>query len=124
MRWGGPRQPAVWLTSARPLQLHCAQSFAARLLGLYLYPDWGEQPWGLLFPGCRAVHTLGLAMPLDLVFLNIDRQILAAVCGVRPGHIVWRHHARAVIELPLGYCSRPDWQAQVDAAVRAWKIVV
>ena len=125
LRWTGPPPAAVsWLASPRPLRLYCARSFAARWLGLRWWPDWGRQPRGLLFPGCGAVHTLGLAADIDLVFLDADGRILAAVPEIPSGRLVWRRRARAVIELPAGYCARTDWRAQVDAAVRARKIVV
>jgi uncharacterized membrane protein (UPF0127 family) len=106
------------------LRLYCARSFAARLLGLRWWPDWGRQPRGLLLPRCRAVHTFGLAAPVDLVWLDADGRILATVRALEPGRMRWHRFARAVIELPAGYCARPDWRTQVAAAVRARKIVV
>ena len=122
--WRGPSGPAVWLRSPRPLRLYCADSFAARLLGLHLWPDWGPCPRGLLLPGCSAVHTVGLAQVLDLVFLDGDGCVIATGFGMPPGRIVRRRRARSVVELPAGYCQRRDWQAQVEAAVRRRKIVV
>ena len=122
--WSGPAGPAVWLHSARPLRLYCADSFAARLLGLRFWPGWGPYPRGLLLPGCSAVHTLGLAQALDLIFLDGDGCVMATGFRMPPGRIVLRRRAQAVVELPAGYCQRRDWQAQVEAAMRRRKIVV
>ncbi|WP_368644324.1 hypothetical protein [Castellaniella ginsengisoli] len=124
LAWRGPRAPAPWLGLDRPLRLYCARSFAARLLGLRLWPDWGVRPRGLLLPECRAVHTLGLAQSVDLVFLDAAGRIVAARRQAGPGGYVFCRRARAVVELPAGYCARPDWRAQVEAAGRARKIVV
>ena len=82
LAWHGPAEPAPWLDTERPLRLYCARSFAARFLGLRLWPGWGERPRGLLLPGCRAVHTLGLARAVDLVFLDAE----GVVRGVYRGH--------------------------------------
>lgn len=122
--WRGPRTPAPWLASAGPLRLYCARSFAARLLGLRLWSDWGARPRGLLLPGCRAVHTLGLAQPVDLVFLDAAGRVVRVLPRVDPGRCVLCRRARAVVELPAGYCARRDWRAQVEAAWLGRKIVV
>jgi uncharacterized membrane protein (UPF0127 family) len=124
LAWHGPAEPAPWLDTERPLRLYCARSFAARFLGLRLWPGWGARPRGLLLPGCRAVHTLGLARAVDLVFLDAEGRIVAAMPRVGPGRCVRCRYARAVVELPAGYCARRDWRAQVEAAWPARKIVV
>ncbi|MBN9402181.1 MAG: DUF192 domain-containing protein [Burkholderiales bacterium] len=124
LAWRGPGEPVSWLDTARPLRLYCARSFAARLLGLRLWPEWGARPRGLLLPGCRAVHTLGLARPVDLVFLDAEGRIVGTMPRVGPGRCALRRRARAVVELPAGYCARRDWRAQVEAAWLARKIVV
>ncbi len=124
LAWRGPRESAPWLDAARPLRLYCARSFVARFLGLRGWPSWGAQPRGLLLPDCRAVHTLGLAQPVDLVFLDAGGCIVALVPRVGPGRCVLRRNAWAVVELPADYGARRDWQAQVEAAWRARKIVV
>ncbi|CAM5205482.1 hypothetical protein CDEN61S_00730 [Castellaniella denitrificans] len=124
LAWRGPGEPVSWLDTARPLRLYCARSFAARLLGLRLWPGWGARPRGLLLPGCRAVHTMGLARAVDLVFLDAEGRIVGMMPRVGPGRCVLLRRARAVVELPAGYCARRDWRAQVEAAWLARKIVV
>jgi uncharacterized protein len=49
--------------------LYVAESFAARLIGL---AGLAEPParGGLLLPRCRAVHTLGMRFPIDVVYLS------------------------------------------------------
>ncbi len=124
LAWRGPGEAAAWLDGQGPLRLYCACSFAARLLGLRLWPGWGARPRGLLLPGCRAVHTLGLARSVDLVFLDAGGQVVGMAPRVGPWRCVSRRRARAVVELPAGYCARRDWRAQVEAAWPARKIVV
>ncbi|MFV0283932.1 MAG: DUF192 domain-containing protein [Castellaniella sp.] len=120
----GPREPAPWLNAQWPLRLYCARSFCARLLGLWLWVDWGTRPAGLLLPDCRAVHTWGLRQPVDLVFLDAAGHVVRVLPRVPPGRCVFCLRASAVLELPAGYCARPDGQAQVEAAWRTRKIVV
>lgn len=124
LAWRGPRETAVWLDAQEPLRLYCARSFAARLLGLCLWPGWGARPRGLLLPECRIVHTTGLAQAVDLVFLDAGGRVVGLAPRVGPWRCAGRRRARAVVELPGGYCSRTDWRAQVEAAWLARKIIV
>jgi uncharacterized membrane protein (UPF0127 family) len=70
----------------------------SRLLGLALLPAdrAGE---GLLIPGCRSVHTLGMRFPLDLVFLDRTGRVIELRRGVRPGRLVRCAQAQSVLEL-------------------------
>ena len=57
----------------------------------------------MVFPRCSAVHSFGMGIPLDLVFLDRDSVVVAHRANYRP----WRWpagHRRAVtvIELPAG----------------------
>jgi uncharacterized membrane protein (UPF0127 family) len=67
---------------------------------------------------------MGLAQPLDLVFLDVGGRILAGPVRLVPWRCAIRRHARAVVELPAGYCARQDWRTQVEAAWLGRKIVV
>lgn len=51
---------------------------------------------------CNAVHTVGMRMPIDVVFLAADGTVLAVHHVVRRNR--WRAHwrARAVLELAAG----------------------
>src|SRR5699024_691146 len=92
------------------VRLHPVIGFKSRLLGLLAYPHWGGQPWGLLLTSCRAIHTLGLSCPIDVVFLGVHRgrpHIVRVDHALRPGRVAFCRAARAVVELPAGYCSAP-----------------
>ena len=82
-----------------------AKSWWARLRGL----AWRRQPpdgWALLFPRCRSVHTFGMRFPIDVVFLDRHGWPIAIRRGVRPGRIVRRGRAAAVIETKAGDADR------------------
>jgi uncharacterized protein len=76
-----------------------ATTWLSRLLGLALLPRESAGT-GLLIPGCRSVHTVGMRFRLDLLFLNRDGEIIE-LCRDVPG---WRflrcRRAAAVLELP------------------------
>jgi uncharacterized protein len=71
----------------------------SRLLGLALL-DRGRAGEGLLIPGCRSVHTIGMRFPLDLLFLDRDGQVIELRRSVPPGRIARNRAADAVLELP------------------------
>lgn len=120
--WGGPRHRVCWERSRQALRIFAARTFRQRLLGLHAWNDWGDVPWGLLFPGCRAVHTLGLRQPVDLLFLGAGGWIVRAIPELAPNRFAGCRAARAVLELPPGFCRLPDWEAQVSVGCRLWNI--
>jgi uncharacterized membrane protein (UPF0127 family) len=80
-------------------ELPIATTRLTRLLGLALL-DRGEAGQGLLIPRCRAVHTLGMRFPLDLIFLGPGGQVLELRRGVPPRRLARCAAAEAVVELP------------------------
>ncbi len=52
----------------------------------------------LLIPRCRSVHTFGMRFALDLIWLDGKGRVVDVSASVRPGRVVTRAHARAVIE--------------------------
>lgn len=60
---------------------------------------------GLLIAPCRAVHTVGMRFPLDLVFMDRAGRVLRSVAGVPPGRImVWGGlRARQTLEVQAGW---------------------
>lgn len=122
---GGPRAPASWIFSADAgaLRLVPARGFRARLCGLHAWASWGDEPCGLLLPRCRAVHTFGLTQAIDAVFLSACGRILTQR-RLAPNRIGLCLQARAVLELPAGYCSRSDWRTAVNRALSDRKILV
>ncbi len=62
---------------------------------------------GMLFANCAAVHTLGMRMPIDVVFLDDEGVVVHVEASARP----WRSYvafpgARTVVELAAGACAR------------------
>lgn len=60
----------------------------------------------LLLPGVRAVHTVRMAFPLDVAYLDADGRVLRlhAMAPGRIGRPVWR--AAAVLEAERGAFAR------------------
>jgi len=59
----------------------------------------------LLIDPCRAVHTVGMRYPLDLVFLDAEWRVVRHVPGVRPGRLCvgGGRRARRVVETAAGW---------------------
>lgn len=70
------------------------------LLGRRHLPGWE----GLLIPRCRLVHTLGMAIALDLVFLSSSGEVLR-VATTPPGRLRACLRARHLLELSEGAAS-------------------
>ena len=82
-----------------------ATSFAARfrgLMGVAALPA-GE---GLLLPRTRSVHTHFMRFPIDVVFLDDERRIVAIRPALRPWRMASAKNARSVLELAAGECER------------------
>jgi hypothetical protein len=83
-----------------------ADTLFARTAGL-LGRSSLEDDEGMLFENCAAVHTLGMRMPIDVLFLDGDGVVVHVEASARP----WRAYvgapgARMVIELAEGACAR------------------
>ncbi len=78
-------------------------------------PDRGE---GILLSPCRAVHTVGLGFPLDVIFIDRDGGVVALYPSLRPGRFTRFHRsAEYALELPAGTI---DATATVEADSIAW----
>jgi uncharacterized protein len=73
----------------------------ARLMGLALMRR--PPPTGLLLPGTRSVHTLGMRFALDLVWLDAAGRALRVDRAVPPNRVRRCRRASAVIETPAGW---------------------
>lgn len=106
MRGGRPDAPANAILWSR---LDVAGTFCARLLGLM--PDaWRARrasaagavldgmPRALLFPRCAAVHTCGMAMPVDVAFLDGHGVVVASFRAVEPWRFLRVRGARFAVE--------------------------
>ena len=75
-----------------------AISRRSRLLGLARL-DHAAAPAGLLIPGCRSVHTVGMRFALDLHFLDAQGLAVSVRRRVPPGRFARDRRAKAVLEL-------------------------
>jgi uncharacterized membrane protein (UPF0127 family) len=95
---------AVLVASDRELaaRVKVADSFLLRLRGLLGAASLphGEGLW--LIP-CKGVHTFGMRFPIDVVFLDSEQRVVAAVSRLLPYRVtpVYRL-AASVLELPAG----------------------
>jgi uncharacterized protein len=71
----------------------------SRLLGLALLSR-ERAGAGLLIPGCRSVHTLGMRFRLDLIFLDSEGRVIEFCRDVPAGRFFRCRSAAAVLELP------------------------
>jgi uncharacterized membrane protein (UPF0127 family) len=76
-----------------------ATSRWARLVGLALL-DRSRAGDGLLIPGCRSVHTLGMRFPIDVIFLDANLRTVSRRPAVPPLRIAVEPTADSVLELP------------------------
>lgn len=77
----------------------------ARTVGLLARSDLDPDE-GMWFDRCSAVHTLGMRMAIDVVFLDTG----GTVVGVEPWVKPWRpavsaRNASSVLELRAGHCE-------------------
>lgn len=108
------RNPVTALPSA--LRVRCASGFVERLRGLR-----GLHPFArcdvLHLPACRSVHTFGMRVAIDVVFVDRRRRIVRAVPRVRPGRVlicwsatdVWEFRAGSIAAFNLKIAARLPW---------------
>jgi uncharacterized protein len=96
-------------------QVRMADSSLRRLVGLL-----GKRS---LAPGCglfivpsQAIHTVGMAFPIDVIFMDKKYNVLGACEAVRPFRITrvfWK--ALGVLELPVGTISASRTQVEISS---------
>lgn len=85
---------------------------------MHRFPDLKEHQGVYLSP-CRAVHSIGIAFALDIVFIDAHINERKRVDALRPYRFARCRHAVSVIELPGGYCQRyPDYLCRIRRALR------
>jgi len=88
-----------------------AKTFLPRLKGLIGRTSLNKGE-GLWMAGCRAIHTIGMRFPIDLVFTDKDLVVKKVVKEVRPFcPIVCCFNADGVFELPVGSIERAQIQS-------------
>ncbi|MBW3660046.1 MAG: DUF192 domain-containing protein [Gemmatimonadetes bacterium] len=62
-----------------------------------------EEGQGLLMVPCRGVHMYGMRYPIDVAFMDEEREVVALYRGLAPGaRSKWHGEARFALELPEG----------------------
>jgi uncharacterized protein len=79
-----------------------ADSYVRRLVGLIgKTKQWARLGGGLWIVPSQGVHTIGMLFPIDLVFLNKDKEVVHIEEHVRPFRIsALSLRAMSVLELP------------------------
>lgn len=82
-----------------------AESFFERTRGLLGRPSptKGE---GMLFPDCRSIHTIGMAYPIDLIFLDRQECIIGLYPALKPYRLTLCRKATMALELACGEIER------------------
>ncbi|KUG04653.1 hypothetical protein ASZ90_017937 [hydrocarbon metagenome] len=94
--------------NAEIIASHCylADSFFTRFKGLLGRRQMSEGE-GLLIKPCSSVHTLGMKMIIDVVFLSSDYQVLHIIEEMQPGKLSpVIKKSSSVLELPPGQVGR------------------
>ncbi len=85
---------------------YLANNFFTRLKGLLGRKQMSEGE-GLLIKPCSSVHTLGMKMTIDVVFLSSDFKVLHIIEEMQPGKLSpIIKHSSSVLELPPGQVRR------------------
>jgi uncharacterized membrane protein (UPF0127 family) len=95
--------------SAVALEVDVAATRAARRRGL-LGRDSLAPTEGLMLAPCKAVHTVGMRFPIDVVFIDGDGKAVRVVRDLAPWRIAMSARAKAVIELAAGTAKASDIQ--------------
>lgn len=90
---------------ASAVRVRRAEGWFARARGV-----WPDRRWpsaqALLLPGCRSIHTCGLARPLDVVFTDEEGRVLVVHRAVAPWRIRSEPAACATWEFAAGVSAR------------------
>jgi uncharacterized membrane protein (UPF0127 family) len=93
--------------SAVALEVDVAATRAARRRGLLGRKSLGATE-GLLLTPCKAVHTVGMRFPIDIIFIDRDGRAVRIVPALAPWRIAMSARAKAVIELAAGQAAASD----------------
>jgi uncharacterized membrane protein (UPF0127 family) len=82
-----------------------ASSFLTRFRGLMGVAELPAET-GLLFPRTSSVHTHFMRFPIDVVFLDDERRVVAIRGSLPPWRFAAAKRASTVLELAPGECER------------------
>ncbi len=91
------------------MHVHVCESRVERGRGL-LMRRCPDQRTAYLLRNCCAVHTVGMAYAIDIVFCDATGRILHIVKGLRPFRLARHAGARLVWETAAGVVERWGWQ--------------
>jgi uncharacterized membrane protein (UPF0127 family) len=116
----GPRETTVTLRAAGELVAHAriADGLWSRTRGLIGVRAL-RRPDGLLIPRCSSVHTFFMSIPIDLVYLDEELEVVKVVAALRPWRFSFGGRAAAqTLELPAGEAARLSLTSgqRIDAA--------
>lgn len=93
-------------------QIKLADTFVARLRGV-AGSHRLRRGGGLLLSPCRAVHTVGCAHAMDVVFIDRRGSVVAMYPHLRPMRMTrWVNDAEYALELPDGTISSTGTQVR------------
>jgi uncharacterized membrane protein (UPF0127 family) len=95
--------------SAVALEVDVAATRATRRRGLLGRESLGATQ-GLLLSPCKAVHTVGMRFPIDVIFIDRDGRAVRIVPALAPWRVAMSARAKAVIELAAGTATASDIQ--------------
>ena len=93
--------------SAVALEVDVAATRSTRRRGLLGRDSLGATE-GLLLSPCKAVHTVGMRFPIDVIFIDRDGRAVRIVSALAPWRIAMSARAKAVIELAAGTATASD----------------
>lgn len=97
-----------------------ADSLATRTAGFLGRTQIGDDE-AMWFDRCSGVHTLGMRVSIDVVFVDRDGVVLDVTSGVNPWRFwVGRTGARAILELAAGNAARQGITAATALEIR-WR---
>src|SRR5258706_1019903 len=88
----------TWLAT----KVRKADNFLTRLLGLLKRKNLGPEEALWLVPG-KAVHTVGMKFPIDVIFIDRANKVVALVPAMAPNRATRVYlEAHSILELPKG----------------------
>lgn len=102
------------------LRVRLANRFWSRLKGLLGLKDLPPQE-GLLLEPCRAVHTIGMKFPIDILFLSKEDLVLAVYQEVPPGRPgITVKNACKVLETAAGVTRSFPCEPGIQLVFKTW----
>lgn len=88
-----------YFRKSKTMRVLVADTFFSRARGLLFTEGNLQGAEALLLKNCRAVHTLGMSFPIDIVFIDASHRVVKSIRSARPGVLSFSHkQACAVLE--------------------------